>query len=239
MTGNELICDKLSTIQSKVSNHFNLNIGNNSVECLVFTGGICETNGYLIKAPGGAILVDAPEGILDFLIKEDVDTELLMLTHQHFDHVMSAAEVSEHFNCPIWAFSEYDTSLTLESLFQESGGPAIDVKPYQIDRIITETEGDERLNASGLSIQVHHVPGHSPDSICFYLEDAEALFGGDVLFQMSVGRTDFPNGDMNLLVDGIRKKIFPLNDRVTVFPGHGPETSIGFEKSNNPFLSSF
>ena len=95
------------------------------------------------------------------------------------------------------------------------------------------------MNASGLSIQVHHVPGHSPDSICFYLEDAEALFGGDVLFQMSVGRTDFPNGDMNLLVDGIRNKIFPLNDRVTVFPGHGPETSIGFEKSNNPFLSSF
>lgn len=235
VTGNELICAKLSTIQSEVSNHFNLNIGNNSIDCLVFTGGICETNGYLLKAPEGEILVDAPEGILDWLIGEGVEPKILMLTHQHFDHVMAASEVSEHFNCPIWAFSEYDTSLTLESLFQDSGGPAIDVKPYQIDRIITETE---ELNVSGLSIHVSHVPGHSPDSICFYLEDAKALFGGDVLFQMSVGRTDFPNGDMNLLVDGIRKKIFPLDDQVTVFPGHGPETSIGFEKSNNPFLSS-
>jgi hydroxyacylglutathione hydrolase len=229
----------LSPIQSKVSNHFSLNVGNNnSIDCLVYTGGICATNGYLLKAPEGAVLFDAPEGILEWIIKESVDIELLILTHQHFDHVLAVAEVSEHFNCPIWAFAEYDTSLTLESLFQDAGGPSINVKPYQIDRVIAETKEDERLNVSGMPIHVSHVPGHSPDSICFYLERAKVLFGGDVLFQMSVGRTDFPNGDMDLLVDGIRKKIFPLEDDVTVFPGHGPETTIGFEKSNNPFLAS-
>ena len=222
-----------------MSNHFSLNVGNNnSIDCLVYTGGICATNGYLLKAPEGAILFDAPEGILEWIIKEDVDIELLILTHQHFDHVLAAAEVSEHFNCPIWAFAGYDTSLTLESLFQDTGGPSINVKSYQIDRVIAETKEDERLNVSGMSIHVSHVPGHSPDSICFYLEQAKVLFGGDVLFQMSVGRTDFPNADMDLLVDGIREKIFPLNDEVTVFPGHGPETTIGFEKSNNPFLAS-
>ena len=230
---------KLSPIQSKVSNHFSLNFGiNNSVDCLVYTGGICATNGYLLKAAEGSILFDAPEGILEWLIKEGLDPELLMLTHQHFDHVMAAAEVSEHFDCPIWAFAEYDTSLTLESLFHDAGGPAINVKPYQIDRVITETKKDEDLHVSGMPVHISHVPGHSPDSICFYFEQAKALFGGDVLFQMSIGRTDFPNGDMDLLVDGIRKKIFPLDDQVTVFPGHGPETTIGFEKSNNPFLAS-
>lgn len=221
-----------------MSNHFNLNIGNNSIDCLVYTGGICATNGYLLKAPEGAVLFDAPEGILEWVIKERVDPKLLILTHQHFDHVMAAAEVSEYFKCPIWAFAEYDTSLTLESLFQDAGGPAIHVKPYQIDRVIAETKEGEELNVSGMLIHVSHVPGHSPDSICFYVKQAKALFGGDVLFQMSVGRTDFPNGDMDLLVDGIREKIFPLDDEVTVFPGHGPETTIGFEKSNNPFLAS-
>jgi hydroxyacylglutathione hydrolase len=221
-----------------VSNHFNLNIGNNSIDCLVYTGGICATNGYLLKAPEGAVLFDAPEGILEWAIKERVDPKLLILTHQHFDHVMAAAEFSEYFKCPIWAFAEYDTSLTLESLFQDAGGPAIHVKPYQIDRVIAETKEGEELNVSGMLIHVSHVPGHSPDSICFYVKQAKALFGGDVLFQMSVGRTDFPNGDMDLLVDGIREKIFPLDDEVTVFPGHGPETTIGFEKLNNPFLAS-
>ena len=112
------------------------------------------------------------------------------------------------------------------------------MKPYQIDRVIAETKEGEELNVSGMLIHVSHVPGHSPDSICFYVKQAKALFGGDVLFQMSVGRTDFPNGDMDLLVDGIREKIFPLDDEVTVFPGHGPETTIGFEKLNNPFLAS-
>ncbi|MBT7981967.1 MAG: MBL fold metallo-hydrolase [Akkermansiaceae bacterium] len=221
-----------------MSNHFNLNIGNNSIDCLVYTGGICATNGYLLKAPEGAVLFDAPEGILEWAIKERVDPKLLILTHQHFDHVMAAAEFSEYFKCPIWAFAEYDTSLTLESLFQDAGGPAIHVKPYQIDRVIAETKEGEELNVSGMLIHVSHVPGHSPDSICFYVKQAKALFGGDVLFQMSVGRTDFPNGDMDLLVDGIREKIFPLDDEVTVFPGHGPETTIGFEKLNNPFLAS-
>ena len=221
-----------------MSNHFNLNIGNNSIDCLVYTGGICATNGYLLKAPEGAVLFDAPEGILEWAIKERVDPKLLILTHQHFDHVMAAAEFSEYFKCPIWAFAEYDTSLTLESLFQDAGGPAIHVKPYQIDRVIAETKEGEELNVSGMLIHVSHVPGHSPDSICFYVKQAKALFGGDVLFQMSVGRTDFPNGDMYLLVDGIREKIFPLDDEVTVFPGHGPETTIGFEKLNNPFLAS-
>ena len=221
-----------------MSNHFNLNIGNNSIDCLVYTGGICATNGYLLKAPEGAVLFDAPEGILEWAITENVDPKLLILTHQHFDHVMAAAEVSEYFKCPIWAFAEYDTSLTLERLFQDAGGPAIHVKPYQIDRVIAETKEGEELSVSGMLTHVSHVPGHSPDSICFYVKQAKALFGGDVLFQMSVGRTDFPNGDMDLLVDGIREKIFPLDDEVTVFPGHGPETTIGFEKSNNPFLAS-
>jgi glyoxylase-like metal-dependent hydrolase (beta-lactamase superfamily II) len=82
-------------------------------------------------------------------------------------------------------------------------------------------------------------PGHSPGSICFYHEQSGNVIGGDVLFQMSIGRTDLPGGNMDTLLNSIRQQLFVLNDEVVVHPGHGPETSIGFEKRNNPFLHAY
>ena len=131
---------------------------------------------------------------------------------------------------------DYDRTLTLESLFESESGPQITVNPYEVSERLVETNKDQLITALGVPFEVFHVPGHSPDSICFYLKESEILFGGDVLFKESIGRTDFPDGDTNQLLEGIRRKIFTLNDDVIVLPGHGTETTIGEEKSNNPFL---
>ena len=118
--------------------------------------------------------------------------------------------------------SKFSTNSHIECTFQKSF-----LKKVALDAIF-----------DGFNYKTIHVPGHSPDSICFYLKDLEILFGGDVLFNGSIGRTDFPNGDTNQLIEGIKNKLFPLKDEVIVFSGHGTETTIGEEKRNNPFLVS-
>ncbi|MBO9571137.1 MAG: MBL fold metallo-hydrolase, partial [Chitinophagaceae bacterium] len=85
-------------------------------------------------------------------------------------------------------------------------------------------------------LKVLLTPGHSPGSICFYSEKDRFVISGDVLFRQSIGRTDLPMGDYETLITSIREKLFTLPDDVTVYPGHGPETTIGYEKLNNPFL---
>jgi hydroxyacylglutathione hydrolase len=87
-----------------------------------------------------------------------------------------------------------------------------------------------------LEMQVLEVPGHCPGSLCFFSRQDQLLIGGDVLFAGSIGRGDLPGGDIDLLLEGIRKKLFPLGDDVTVLPGHGPPTKIGAERKTNPFL---
>ena len=222
-----------------MSNHFNIKIDNSpSFKGYCYTGGICETNGYAIETCEGWVLIDAPEGFLSFIKSYDIDVKILMLTHQHFDHVMDAAAISAHFECPIWGFSPYDKTLTLENLFNLDSGPQLSVPEYTMSKILSEDDKEENGLIDGFNYKTIHVPGHSPDSICFYLKDLEILFGGDVLFNGSIGRTDFPNGDTNQLIEGIKNKIFPLKDEVIVFPGHGTETTIGEEKRNNPFLVS-
>jgi glyoxylase-like metal-dependent hydrolase (beta-lactamase superfamily II) len=94
----------------------------------------------------------------------------------------------------------------------------------------------ELVRFGNSALRVIYTPGHAEGSVCFYAEEDNALFTGDVLFRDTIGRTDLPSGDFNLLMDSIRGKLFTLPDDTTVYPGHGPETSIGYEKINNPFI---
>lgn len=96
-------------------------------------------------------------------------------------------------------------------------------------------EGD-RITFGNSSLEVIYAPGHVDGHVCFLSRKEKFVIAGDVLFQMSIGRTDLPTGNMDLLLQNIREKLFTLPDDFTVYPGHGPETSIGFEKQNNPFL---
>lgn len=198
-----------------------------------FTGGIAQTNGWVLSTPAGVLVFDAPEGMADWLDEKQIRVAALILTHQHFDHVLDAAAIKARHECPLYAFAPHSKSLTLETLLSAATGMGWAVEPYTVDHLL---EGKDSLQAVGIDWQLFHVPGHSPDSVCFYSKADGLLFGGDVLFAGSIGRCDFPGGSMKMLVQGITDKLLPLPDGTRVFPGHGPETTIGDERTNNPYL---
>lgn len=198
-----------------------------------FTGGIAQTNGYLFTLPGGTVLVDAPEGVAAWLKKRGVKVDALLLTHQHFDHVLDAAAVRSEHGCTVHAWAPLSKDLTLEVLFGAVTGSSYSVPEFIVDEVLA---GQSETRVAGERWELFHVPGHSPDSLCFYLPGEKLLFGGDVLFLDGVGRTDFPGGSFEQLVVGIETKLWPLPEDTKVYPGHGPATSIGREKVRNPYV---
>lgn len=202
-------------------------------EVEVYCGGLFQTNGYLVRISGESWLFDAPDGVADWLDSKGVQLDGLVLTHQHHDHVIGAGKVQERFGCPTWAWAEPSEELTLAKRLEQMMGVPCDLDDYRVDHFI---EGRESLIVGALTLSLFHVPGHSPDSVCFLIQDQPVLVGGDVLFAGGIGRTDFPNGDHEQLITGIREKFWPLPDETYVLPGHGPTTTIGQEKTTNPFL---
>lgn len=199
-----------------------------------FTGGIAATNGHLLSLPGGAVLIDAPDGIAGWLKKQNLRVDVLFLTHQHFDHVLDAAQIKAEHGCQIYAFAPFSRDLTLERLYGAVTGSAFSVPEFEVDQVL---ESQDTLEAIGETWRLYHVPGHSPDSVCFHLEAQHLLFGGDVLFLDGVGRTDFPGGSTEQLLSGIKSKLFTLPAATRVFPGHGDDTTIGREHRDNPFFA--
>lgn len=198
-----------------------------------YTGGIASTNGYFLTLPAGNVLVDAPDGVADWLDKRGAKVDFLLLTHQHFDHVLDAAKVQANHGCRVIAFTDLSRDLTLERLYGAVSGSPFSVPEFAVDEHL---QGKDSVEAAGVTWQVYHVPGHSPDSICFHWKAENLLFGGDVLFQSGVGRTDFPGGSGALLIQGIQDKLLCLPDTTTIYPGHGGPTTIGIERVTNPFL---
>ena len=198
-----------------------------------FTGGIAETNGWVLETPAGTLVVDAPEGFAGWLQQRQLKPAALLLTHQHFDHVMDAALIKSQHGCPIYAFAPHSTDLTLETLMRAATGMGWAVTPYEVDHLL---KGETSAVIAGIEWHLQHVPGHSPDSLCYYNADLGLLFGGDVLFAGSIGRCDFPGGSMEQLLEGISEKLMILPDATRVLPGHGPETTIGSERLENPYL---
>ncbi len=203
------------------------------LEFQTFIGGIFDTNGYLLHAPHGQILIDAPTGVCQWLQKNRFEPSLLLITHGHLDHVDDAAKVKRHFRCEV-GYHEASVPLITNPNFFKNLGFFFEVQPVAPDFLITETRS---ADFAGIRFQVLLVPGHCPGSLCFYARDDGLLFDGDVLFAGSIGRTDLPGGDTELLLTGIRTKIFPLPDETRVLPGHGPATTIGEEKRSNPFFA--
>ena len=197
-----------------------------------FCGGIFETNCYLYKSPEGWILFDAPQGACEWLLSLGIEPKLLLLTHGHIDHVQDVAKIKGQFGCPIGCHPLTAPMISDREFFR-SFGFELEIEPAEPDFLIEETP---RRNLLGADFEVLEIPGHCPGSLCFFSRKDKLLIGGDVLFASSIGRGDLPGGDIDLLINGIRKKLFPLGDDVTVLPGHGPPTEIGTERRTNPFL---
>jgi hydroxyacylglutathione hydrolase len=197
-----------------------------------FIGGIFDTNAYLVQVPGGNILIDAPTGSSDWVSDMAVRLDLLLITHGHIDHIDDAAKMKRRFGCKV-AYHRDGIPLITDPEFFKGFGLSLETEPVHPDFLIEETP---KIELCGISFRVLLVPGHCPGSLCFYSADHEILFGGDVLFAGSIGRTDLPGGDHKLLVRGIHEKVLTLPDETMVLPGHGPTTTIGEERRNNPFL---
>jgi glyoxylase-like metal-dependent hydrolase (beta-lactamase superfamily II) len=197
-----------------------------------FCGGIFETNCYLVQAPEGGILFDAPEGACKWVRSLGVDLKLLLLTHGHIDHVQDVAKLKRQFACPIGCH-QLTAPMISDPEFFRNFGFQLEIEPVEPDFLIEETPN---RNFLGADFEVLEIPGHCPGSLCFFSRKDKLLIGGDVLFAGSIGRGDLPGGDIDLLINGIRKKLFPLGDDITVLSGHGPPTQIGTERRTNPFV---
>ncbi len=198
-----------------------------------FTGGIAETNGYFLEWDSARMVVDAPEGMADWLTAKGATVDVLLLTHQHFDHVLDAAEIQSRFGAQVFAFAPFSRDLTLERLYAMGTGSPFSVDEFTVDTVLAD---GETASFCGNEWELLHIPGHSPDSLCFFQPELGIVFGGDVLFLDGVGRTDFPNGSSSQLMAGIKSKLLQLPDETQVLPGHGPATTIGREREENPFL---
>jgi len=196
-----------------------------------YSGGDTQTNGYLIETPDGNFLVDAPEGVAAWLDARGVRVDDVLLTHQHYDHVLDAAALQAR-GARLHAFAPYSTDLTLEALARAWGMP-ISVEPYRIDALL---DPDQPLRLAGQELALAHIPGHAPDTVTFYLADAGVVFSGDTLFAGSIGRTDFPGGGTSQLLNGIARHLLILPSETRVLSGHGPATTIGREAASNPYL---
>jgi glyoxylase-like metal-dependent hydrolase (beta-lactamase superfamily II) len=197
-----------------------------------FCGGIFETNCYLLAAPQGPVLFDAPDGACEWLAATGVTPKLLLLTHGHFDHIPDLAKIRQRFGCPIGCHADTVPMISDPEFFR-SFGYQFEIEPVEPDYLIEATAARDFL---GLEMEVLDVPGHCPGSLCFLSRQEKLLVGGDVLFAGGVGRWDLPGGDGELLVRGIKEKLYPLGDDVVVLPGHGPATTIGEERRTNPFV---
>ncbi|HRJ29446.1 MAG TPA: MBL fold metallo-hydrolase [Cyclobacteriaceae bacterium] len=191
-----------------------------------------ETKACIIIDPGCS---DRKEeaALVNFITTNELTVTKLINTHCHIDHVLGNAFVKNHFHVKLFIHPKEEPMLRAVKTYAPNYGfPTYqDSTPDEfIDERTTVTIGNQ-------SLQVLFVPGHSPGHIALYDPQTRSLIGGDVLFQNSIGRTDLPGGDFDTLVASIREKFFTLPDDVTVYCGHGPTTTIGFEKRTNPFCA--
>lgn len=205
-----------------------------------FTYGPFQENTYVLyNEEKEAIIIDAGmyelhefDQFFAWITKNELKPVLLLNTHTHIDHITGNAAVVMKYKVPL-AFHELD-----KPVFDHQGTAGMMynlqfVKSPQPDYYLKEGED---VNLRNDSLRVLFTPGHSPGSVCFYSEQQQFVVGGDVLFQQSIGRSDLPGGDADTLVKSIHTQLFSLPDEVKVYSGHGPVTTIGYEKMNNPFV---
>jgi hydroxyacylglutathione hydrolase len=201
--------------------------------------GMLQTNCYLLGDPHSrqAVVID-PGGDVDRIAvrlkHHQLELVNILNTHGHFDHVLDAWALKERLGGKVVLHASdkailQDRSVGLVGMFsalKKSPKGAID---------LWVREGDH-IQVGGLRLEVIETPGHTPGHVSYYLSEANIIFVGDTLFAGSIGRTDFPGGSYDQLIRSVRTKIFPLVDSTVVYPGHGPETTVGQEKRSNPFF---
>ncbi|QDH16971.1 MBL fold metallo-hydrolase [Swingsia samuiensis] len=190
-----------------------------------------------------AVVVD-PGGDVDTIISQldGMTVDMILLTHGHFDHAGGAAELSEKLTkkqgrkVEVWGPDEKDLFLLKAISAQGNALGLMGLQDIIPDRFLTD---GEELDLLGYRFEVRHVPGHTPGHVVFIDEANGRAIVGDTLFRGTVGRTDFPYGDFDALISGIKKNLMNLPDETIVLCGHGLPTTIGEERKNNPILARY
>jgi glyoxylase-like metal-dependent hydrolase (beta-lactamase superfamily II) len=210
-----------------------------SIQCTIVPVTPYQQNCSIIKCleTGRAAIVD-PGGDVDRILaaleQMDASAEKVILTHAHMDHCAASDVLRQQFDIPIEGPQEEDRFWLdkLPEWCKMSGFPHTDA--FLPDRWL---EDGDTVTVGAQTLQVLHCPGHTPGHVVFVYQSQQVAWVGDVLFQGSIGRTDFPRGDHQQLVDSIRGKLIPLGDDITFIPGHGPTSTFGQERRSNPFVA--
>ncbi len=206
-----------------------------------FPVGLLQCNCSVIGDPGtkDAIVVDPGDDVdtvLAALREEGLRCRVILNTHTHLDHVGANQQLKEASGATLML---HEADLPLYDRLDVQAAWMGGVLPPPVRAVVdAHIHQGDRVRAGGLVAEVLHTPGHTPGSVCFHVDGAApVLFSGDTLFAGSIGRTDLWGGDFDQELESIRRRLFALDDRTRVIPGHGPETTIGRERHSNPFLS--
>mgnify|MGYP003760414693 CR=1 FL=1 len=200
----------------------------------VLQNGIFDSNTYILSDDKECVVIDCgvnPREIMNIVESKGLNVKYIILTHGHFDHIYYVHDLKEKTGAKL-CLHENELNLYRDPLRNGSMmfGSGREVKTVMPDILLKD---GHKLQAGNLSLEIIHTPGHSPGSICILSDDM--LFSGDTLFAMSVGRTDFPGGSATAMRESLHQKLFTLDESITVYPGHGPKTTIGYEKEHNPY----
>ncbi len=198
-------------------------------------------NGFVVacERTREAVVIDPGDEVLDLIAaveQASLDVRSILLTHAHLDHITGVGQARAALGVPVWLHRDdlflYDGVVEQGRMF----GLHVEAQPA-VDRFY---EADTRLGFGDYTIEWSHTPGHCPGGVCLAIGRADdasrELFVGDTLFAGSIGRTDLPGGDHPTLIHSIRTVLLAFPDETVVHPGHGPDTTIGRERTSNPFL---
>lgn len=211
------------------------------LEIVSLTLGPLPNNVYLLgdNATGDAVVIDPSfesQVVLERAVEKGWTLRGIWLTHGHFDHIAGAGVIANAFNPPLpVGLHPADQAWYTEEGGASRFGMTIPTLPeigysFEDGMLLGLREGHDSM------AEVRHAPGHSPGHVMFYVESLKVLLCGDVIFHQGIGRTDLPGGDMDTLLNSIRTQVFSLPDETRLLPGHGPPSTVGYERENNPFL---
>lgn len=188
-------------------------------ECIIIDAG-CYSN-------------DETNQITSFIETNKLKPVMLLNTHFHIDHILGLGELKKTYNIPIYGNTKDNSIIESAKEYGKQFG-FTNIKSFKIDRNIDDKE---IIKFGNSTLKALFVPGHTPGHLAFYSEENDFVIVGDVLFKGSIGRTDLPGGDLDVLYNSIKTKLLTLNDSTKVMPGHGYFTTISLEKKNNPFIT--
>ena len=209
------------------------------MEIKSYPNGVFGATTYLVydKESKEGVLIDctcAVDEILNFIKQQNINLKYILITHGHFDHVYCLAEFKEKFPQIQVLMHKDDMPLLNQVANQCSMTGVEEIKVPCIDALINDDTKNLKIGSS--EIKIIHTKGHSKGGVCYLIGDN--LFSGDTLFKTSIGRCDLFGGDIKEIEHSIKEKLFKLDDSITVYPGHGDKTTIGYEKKFNPYFGS-